>query len=180
MHALVVYESMYGNTQAIARAVADGLASHMQVDVVVVGSAPGVIDSDVDLLVVGAPTHAHGLSKPDTRRNAAGTAGPRLVSKHAGLREWLSTVRGGSASIDAAAFDTVLNGPQLLWGSAARAADKELRRLGFHIVTRPEDFHVKGPLGPVFDVLEAGEVERARRWGEALAVAEGDRLAIHA
>ncbi|WP_353744571.1 flavodoxin domain-containing protein, partial [Thermocrispum sp.] len=51
MHALVVYESMYGNTKAIAEAIARGLASAAQVDLVEVGSAPSTVDADV--LVVG-------------------------------------------------------------------------------------------------------------------------------
>jgi len=55
MHALVVFESMFGNTQAVAGAIAHGLASRMTVDVVEVGSAPESVGDAVDLLVVGAP-----------------------------------------------------------------------------------------------------------------------------
>jgi hypothetical protein len=169
MHALVVYESMYGNTRTVANAIADGLRGAMEVVLVEVGSAPTMIADDVDLLVVGAPTHAHGLSKPETRQNAAGKAQGGLVSSGIGLREWLASVRGGSPRVRAAAFDTTLKGPRLLWGSAAEAADKRLRTLGLTIVTPPTCFHVKGPLGPVYDTLEDGEVERAHAWGASLA-----------
>jgi flavorubredoxin len=73
--ALVVFESMFGNTEAIAHAVADGLRSTMDVDVVEVGAAPASPADDVDLLVVGGPTHAFGLTRPSTRQDAARQAG---------------------------------------------------------------------------------------------------------
>lgn len=168
MRALVVFESMYGNTRTVAQAVAEGLRGAMDVELVEVGAAPRTVGEDVDLLVVGAPTHAHGLSKPETRRNAAGKATSGLVSPGIGLREWLGDLRG-DPRILAAAFDTTLKGPRLLWGSAAEAADRRLRSRGFDVVAPPERFHVKGPLGPVYDILEKGEVERARAWGEGLA-----------
>ena len=68
---LVVFESMFGNTQVIASSVADGLAPRMQVDLMEVGVAPTALDGDVDLLVVGGPTHAFGMSRPGTRQLAA-------------------------------------------------------------------------------------------------------------
>ena len=106
MRALVVFESMFGNTQIVARAVADGLSSCMAVDVVEVGAAPTVIDDDVELLVVGGPTHAFGMSRPATREGSAKQAEQGVVSTGIGLREWLAAVQGGSASVAAAAFDT--------------------------------------------------------------------------
>ena len=60
MRALVVFESMFGDTETIARAVADGLSDAIRVDIVDVATAPRV-DADVDLLVVGGPTHAFGM-----------------------------------------------------------------------------------------------------------------------
>ncbi|HSL25245.1 MAG TPA: flavodoxin domain-containing protein [Acidimicrobiia bacterium] len=71
MPALVVFESMFGNTEAIAKAVADGLTARMAVDIVEVGVAPAVLSDDVELLVVGGPTHAFGMSRPGTRQKAA-------------------------------------------------------------------------------------------------------------
>ena len=61
----------------------------------------------------------------------------------------------------------------MLWGSAAKGADKALRSLGFRMIVPPESFLVSGPTGPVYDALVDGEAERARRWGEQL----GTRLA---
>ena len=81
MRALVVYESMFGNTQAIADAVADGLAARVRVDAVEVGAAPTVVGDDVVLLVVGGPTHAFGMSRQATRQDAGRQAERGLVSE---------------------------------------------------------------------------------------------------
>ncbi|MCU0477916.1 MAG: flavodoxin [Chloroflexi bacterium] len=169
MRALVVYESMFGNTQAIALAIAAGIGARMPVETVEVGSAPTVLPDDVTLLVIGGPTHAHGMSKPESRADSAKRAGDRLVSRGAGIREWLDTFRGSGHHVAAAAFDTRIKGPELLWGSASKGAAKGLKSLGFRVVADPESFLVGGPTGPLFDRLVDGEVERARTWGEGLA-----------
>jgi hypothetical protein len=173
MRALVVFESMFGNTEVIARAIAKGLdaddTAGATVEVVEVGAAPATIPLGVDLLVVGGPTHAHGMSKPESRADSARRAGDRLVSRGIGIREWLETLGGGPATVAAAAFDTRIKGPGLLWGSAAKGADKHLRGIGLRLVAGPESFLVEGPTGPLFDRLVPGELERARRWGEMLA-----------
>jgi hypothetical protein len=168
MRALVVFESMFGNTEAIGRAIAEGLAVNATVDVVEVGAAPATIPAGVDLLVIGGPTHAHGMSKPESRADSARRAGDRLVSRGRGIREWLETLRWDSVTVAAAAFDTRIKGPSVLWGSAAKGADKHLRGLGLRVVAGPESFLVEGPTGPLFDRLVGGERERARGWGEAL------------
>jgi hypothetical protein len=165
MRALVVFESMFGNTQAIANAVADGLASRVSVEVVEVGVAPGVLGDDLGLLVVGGPTHAFGLSRPDTRRSAAQQADRPVVSAGIGLREWLAAVHP-PASVAAVAFDTRVDKPWLR-GSAARSAQKRLRRRGFRIAGAAKSFYVTGTTGPLVEA----ELERARRWGEQLASA---------
>ncbi len=169
MRALVVYESMFGNTRDVAQAIAAGIAARMPAETLEVGAAPLVIRDDVDLLVVGGPTHAHGMTKPESRADSARRASDRLVSRGIGIREWLAEVRGGSAHTAAAAFDTRIKGPGILWGSAAKGADGHLRELGFRVVASPASFHVGGPTGPLFDRLVDGELERARAWGEGLA-----------
>lgn len=171
MRALIVVESMYGNTRNVAAAVAEGLGTHLGVDVVEVADAPGALPGDVSLLVVGGPTHAHGMSNPDTRRSAAKRAADVLVPFRTGIREWLEHLAPAPAGMPAAAFDTRIKGPAFLWGSAAQGAAKELRRLGFEAPIDPASFAVKGPMGPVFDVLIPGELERARDWGERLGAA---------
>src|SRR4051794_40753049 len=103
MRALVVFESMFGDTETIARAVADGLSGGMRVDIVDVAAAPRV-DADVDLLVVGGPTHAFGMSRPNTRNDAVRQGG-RSAAESVGVREWLDGQRPTSTA-RAAAFDT--------------------------------------------------------------------------
>lgn len=162
-HAVVVYESMFGNTRAIAEAVADGLASHLTTDVVEVGAAPAAIPAEVDLLVVGGPTHAFGLSRPTTREDATRQADGDVVSRSVGIREWLEGLPEGDGSVAAATFDTRIDHPRVP-GSAARKAEKRLRHLRYPVEVRAESFYVTGTSGPLAD----GELERARSWGAAL------------
>ena len=159
-HALVVYESMFGNTGAVARAVAEGLSSRVEtVDVVHVSTAPVVLHG-VDLLVVGAPTHALGLSRSATR-TAAREKGARGPASQ-GAREWLALLQRPDTVVHAACFDTRVRVP-LLVGSAARAIRRRLRRLGVDVVATRR-FTVTGTPGP----LVPGELDRARRWGAEL------------
>ena len=74
MRALVVYESMYGNTHEIADNIADGLRSTCEVTLVPVAEATAELVAGADLLVAGAPTHMHGLPSVATRRMAARAA----------------------------------------------------------------------------------------------------------
>ncbi|MCK2216122.1 flavodoxin domain-containing protein [Actinomadura sp. ATCC 31491] len=167
MHALVVYESMFGNTKAIAEAIAEGLAGGMRAEVAEVASAPVVVGEDVCLLVVGGPTHAFGLSRVSTRQSAAEQAkGAPLVSQGRGVREWLGALRTSSATLGAAAFDTRVAKPRMP-GSAARAVARRLRRAGVRLAGPAQSFYVDGVRGP----LLPGELERAREWGESLAAA---------
>jgi hypothetical protein len=160
---------MFGNTQVIANAIADGLSGRTPVDAVEVGVAPTSIGDDVALLVVGGPTHAFGMSRQGTRQDAAKQAKDRLVSTGIGLREWLADLEG-HPGVAAATFDTRIGKPRLP-GSAARGAEKRLRRLGFRILAPAASFYVDGALGPLLE----GEQERARRWGEQLGSARGAR-----
>ncbi|MFC4061330.1 flavodoxin family protein [Planomonospora corallina] len=166
MRALVVFESMFGNTQAIAEAVAEGLTTRMDVELAEVSDAPTVIADDVDLIVVGGPTHAFGMSRPSTRQSAAEQAPGGLISKGAGLREWLTALDRRPARVTAAAFDTRVKNPWVP-GSAARGAAKHLRRHGFPVVTEAHSFYVAGTSGPLLE----GETERARNWGAELGAA---------
>ena len=175
MRALVVYESMFGNTREIATAIAEGISRRMPVDVVEVGSAPSAIPADVGLLVVGGPTHAHGQSNVKTRADAARRAGDRLVSRGDGVREWVEALPPVPGSVAAGAFDTRIKGPELLWGSAAKSVADELREHGLRLVDKPQSFLVGGPTGPLFDRLVTGQRERAVEWGAGLA--EGLALA---
>jgi hypothetical protein len=169
MRAVVVYESMYGNTRLIAEAIADGLRPEVEVVVVPVGRAPRELLEGADLVVVGGPTHAHGISRANTRHAAVEMArkpgsGLRLDpdAEGTGLRYWLSSL--GHLTARAAAFDTRVQGPAVLTGRASRGISKELRQHGLRVVAEPVSFFVTRD-----NHLQPGEEDRARRWGEQLA-----------
>jgi hypothetical protein len=159
VRALVVYESMFGNTKHVAEAIAAGLESALPVAVTSVATAPESLDAGIGLLVVGGPTHAFGMTRTDTRRQAAAKATPVTVTRH-GIREWLDRVEPGTSTIPSAAFDTKIKRPRLP-GSAGRAAAKRLRRRGFFVVIPAETFYVAATEGPLLN----GELERATDWG---------------
>lgn len=162
MHAAVVYESMFGNTRDVASAVADGLSARMTVELVEVGSATW--RDPTDLLVVGGPTHAFGMSRPSTRADAARQAADGVLSPDTGIREWLDALAEPRPGVLAATFDTRVARPRLP-GSAARAMHKHLRRAGFELVADSESFWVESTQGP----LLPDEPARAKAWGARLA-----------
>ncbi len=162
--AVVVVESMFGNTEAVARAVADGLSDLFVVDVVRVADAPAIIPDDVQLLVVGGPTHAFGLTREGTRLAARDQGAKPSTGVEVGLREWLGGLQPHPTALAAATFDTRIKKPGVP-GSAARGAMRRLRRLGLRAAARPTSFYVAGMSGP----LLGGELARARGWGSNLA-----------
>jgi len=153
---------MFGNTKGIAEAIAGELRRIMETECLEVGLAP-VAPGGFDLLIVGGPTHQFGLSRPDTRKGAASETEKPLISQRIGIREWIDGLPKVTGNL-AAAFDTSIRKPNLP-GSAARGAQKRLKRLGYRIVTAAEIFHVEGKTGPISD----GELERAREWGAKVA-----------
>jgi hypothetical protein len=163
MRALVVYETLWGNTEQVAREVAAGLGAD-SVDVVDAASAPPAIENDVDLLVVGGPTHAFSMSTGSTRESARQQGATRIPAS--GIREWIERLSAPTSSVPVATFDTRVVNPRLP-GSAAKKAMKKLVALGFQPAAKPETFGVHGYSGPVAD----GELERARQWGRTLAAA---------
>lgn len=158
MKALVVYESAWGNTREVAEAISSGLSDRMDTHVIAVDTAPPLRDVQVDLLVVGAPTHAFGLSREATREDAHQRGGDLIPS---GVREWLES---DPVSLLVATFDTHVRHPNLP-GHASRKTAKKLEKLGCEVLIEPESFYVRGYEGPLLD----GEVDRARSWGEELA-----------
>ena len=169
MSALVVYESMFGNTRRIALAIAEGIATKLPVETLEVSDAPEEIAGDIDLLVVGGPTHVHGMSSPKTRGNAAERAAGSLVSQRIGIREWLDHAKASVFDIHAAAFDTRINGMAIFTGSAAKGYAKGLRSAGFRVDWPPQSFLVNSRTAPGEDALLTGQLEEARAWGQAIA-----------
>jgi hypothetical protein len=171
MKAVVVYESMYGNTHLIADAIGSGLTAALDVSVVPVSEAGPTVLADADLVVVGGPTHTHGMSRAVTRK-AAAEAATKPVSHlklepgalGPGLRDWFGSLR--RYSVKAAAFDTRIHAPAALTGRASKGVARLLRAHGFDLVADPESF-----LMTKQDQLEPQETARARDWGTALAAA---------
>lgn len=162
MNAIVIYESVYGNTRAVAEAIAEGLgASAMPV------SKAGF--PDAELLVVGGPTHMHGIATARSRQ--AATAAAREDGGHVeadadaepGLRPWLRDLPE-AAGAHAATFDTRIDKSPWLTGVASRGIAKRLAHRGYDVVAT-ESFLVADSEGP----LEEGELDRARAWGAELA-----------
>jgi flavodoxin-like protein len=162
MRSLVVYESWFGNTRRIAEEVAGGLAAEGDVDVFSVDDPVPALE-DVDLLVLGGPTHVHGLSSRRSREGAL-TQGAR-GEPGIGARGFVERLPNGARGPRVAAFDTRAHKPVLLVGSAARGIARRLREHGYTLAADPESFYVEGTPGP----LEEGELERAKEWGRTLA-----------
>jgi Flavodoxin domain len=164
MSALVVYESLYGNTREVAEAIASGLGDASVVSV----QEAMAHKTQADLLVVGGPTHVHGLTSRRSRaggvQSAHGDVQPG-AGDGPGLRDWLADLPR-VANAQAAAFDTRAHGPQLLTGSASHGIARRLRHHGYRLVAT-ESFLVEASEGP----LAEGELERAHAWGETLAEA---------
>ena len=147
MRAMIVYESMFGNTRVIADAIAKGLEPVGIVVVVPVPEAGRELLVDTDLLVVGGPTHFHGMSSARTRKWAGAIArNPRsdlVLDRDAqgpGVRDWLGSLGQGHTRV--AVFDTRRKGPAILWGRASKGIGRTLRRHGFQMVSKPESFFV--------------------------------------
>jgi hypothetical protein len=174
--ALVVVESMFGNTERIGRAVADGLAAQgVPVQLLDVSAAPVDLPPTVGLIVIGAPTHAFSLSSPHTRAEAVRQGAP--IEKAAyGLRDWLSAVlpQDPRHAPVVAVFDTRATKVRRLPAAAGPRAARLAKRRGLRVVIGPEAFLVADTRGPLVD----GELARATAWGRRLA-ADVPRIEAH-
>jgi hypothetical protein len=163
MHAIVVYESHWGNTAAIARAIAEGIGPEARA--LSTAEATGEAIANLDLIVAGAPLLGFSLPTESMLKGLTSNAGrdptPPDLS-HPSMRAWLDALPQGSGR--AAAFET-----RIWWspGSAAKAILGKLEALGYRPVAKAQRFIVQGKYGPLRD----GESERAKAWGAELAQA---------
>ena len=168
MRAVVIYESMYGNTHLIANSIAEGLRKHGEAIVVPVDEADAALVATADLLVVGGPTHAHGMSRSSTRKGAATAArepeSDLVMDPDAmgiGLREWFATI--GDIKTNAAAFDTRFDLPAALTGRASKSIARKLHHHLATVISPPQSFFVTKK-----NRLDPHEEARARTWGDRL------------
>ena len=167
MSAVVVYESMFGATRQVAEALARGVGRHTEVTVLNVNAAGHEFPA-ADLVLVGAPTHVHGLSSPSTREEAVRwTKDPErklTLEQEApgiGVREWLDGLMGTVG--DFVAFDTRADIAEILSGSAAKHIQKALKKAGGHPVSEVESFLVHD------NEMDPEELDRAEALGDRLA-----------
>lgn len=168
MNALVVYESLWGNTRAIAEAIAEGIGA----GALCLGTHEADPEEvlDASLVVVGAPVHAFNLPSEATKKSvaarpvAAGALAPLLSQPP--VREWLCHMPLSTAY--GAAFDTRVRGP-LGRGGASRI-EKALEAKGLRIAAPHEGFLVSNERQPTgaASMLREGEISRARLWGAHL------------
>lgn len=168
MRTVIVYESMYGNTHLVADEIAGVAHAFGEVELVPASRAvPGTVDG-ADLVIVGGPTHMHGLSRTMTRQGAISDAAKRTDldldpdAEGVGLRDWFEQL-GDDNHIPAAAFDTRLHGPSALTGHASAGISRRLRHHGFQEVIGPESFFVDKD-----NHLTQGEAERALNWSKSV------------
>lgn len=160
MSTWVVVESMWGNTRAVGEAIARGIGE--EATVVDVANVRVGLPSDVDLLVVGGPTHAFSMSRESTRHDAV-ERGAEKAHEGRGIREWLADLPK-SDHLDVATFDSRVVRVKRLPGSAAKAAAKDVRRRHLGRLVATNSFFVADMAGPLLD----GELDRAEAWGQDL------------
>jgi len=157
--ALIVYDSVFGNTEQIAKAIGDSLADLTSTEVVKVSEAKLEQLQGTDLLIVGSPTRAFKPTKA--------------------IVDFLIQIpSNGLKGINVAAFDTrvntedvnsrILNGFVRIFGYAAKPIADKMQKKGGNLVLPPEGFFVKDNEGPLKD----GELERAAKW--AITVMKGE------
>ncbi|UCF60653.1 MAG: flavodoxin family protein [Anaerolineaceae bacterium] len=146
MNTLVVYFSKFGHTRMVAESIAEGLESVGPVRLLSSDQLADTDLEDVDLVVMGSPTHRMNL--PEAVRPIFERLPKRIL-------------RG----VPVAAFDTSYKMSSILARfTAAKKLAQKLRKLGGKRVVPPETFYVEGREGPLYE----GEIERARDWARTI------------
>jgi flavodoxin len=142
MRILVVYDSVYGNTEQIARAIGGAIANDVRI-FHVREVEPSELKG-IDLLIIGAPTQG-GRPTPVIQDFLKKVSEP--------------DIRG----MNIATFDTRISAKWVgIFGYAAGRIARSLKKKGGNLLLDPEPFFVEGTKGP----LKEGEPERAVAWAQ--------------
>ena len=154
MNIAIVYDSIFGNTAQIAKAIASQLEAANTVQLLNVADARSADFAGIDLLIVGSPTRGF---RPT----------PTTAEFVEGLPANIGAGKRGIAFDTRMSLDDIHPAP-LRWvvdagGYAADRIDTMLKRRGFEVSGTPAGFMVSGTEGPLKD----GEIERAKSWAAA-------------
>jgi flavodoxin len=156
MKSMVIYDSLYGNTEKIAQTITNVLSTQAEVVIQRVGEVKMEQLHGVDLLIIGSPT----------QKFRATTA----------IKDFLIKIpTKGLKGIKIAVFDTRLTQSNIdgtpvlpyfvkMFGYAAEPIATGLKKKGGELIVPPEGFYVEGTEGP----LQTGELERAAEWAKKL------------
>jgi flavodoxin len=157
MKVAVIYDSFFGNTEKIAKAIGSALGSPNDVTVSRVSESNHDMLKDVELLIVGSPT--------------------RAFSATPAIKTFIKKLPGTSLKgVKVGAFDTRMRiderTPAILrflagiFGYAAKPILDILIKKGGVQILPDEGFFVIDSEGP----LDEGEFERAAKWAEKIKV----------
>jgi flavodoxin I len=159
MNGLIVFDTQFGNTEQIARAIAAALPLAISVRLEKAGRISRLDTEHVDLLIVGGPTQRQ-----------------RITASLEAVLE--ATPRRSLRGLKGAAFDTRYRMAAWLTGSAAQRVARLLKKLGVQLIVPPESFFIERDLPPEgqkrrheIEHLEPGELERAAEWAQKVAEA---------
>ncbi len=149
---LVIYDSMYGNTEKIAESIGGAITADIKV---LRASEANLSDlKSINFLIVGSPTQAFRATKS--------------------IQTFIKSIpRDALKDIDVAAFDTRMSASDVgtglgflmkISGYAAPRIANALKKKGGNLAVPPEGFFVTGKEGP----LKEGELDRAASWAKAI------------
>ena len=156
MEALLIYDSVYGNTERVAQAIGNVLSAQTKVRVLRVSDFKPADLANLNLLIIGSPTQQFRASPA--------------------IKKFISGIRKGELNgVQVTAFDTRLGMDDMpsrilppfvkIFGYAAKPITNALVSKGGKLIASPEGFFVKGMEGPLKD----GELERAECWAGQIA-----------
>ena len=160
MKSMVVYDSVFGNTEQIAQAIGRALGSPEDVEIIRGDNVKPEQLTGLKLLIVGSPT--------------------RGFRPTPAISNFLKSIpKNGLRGVKVAAFDTRVTEHEMksvffmpivvgIFGYAAKPISERLVKEGGELFVRPEGFFVEGTEGP----LKEGELERAAAWARQIIAAQ--------